>query len=231
MGLFSVFNKKYIEKEERLNKKIAELEEVISRKDKEISDLINELDRLNQSTNNVMNNKQLELIEKNIKEAREENSRLKGVIEKYNLSSRKEKYYYKVDVEKFYSASKYKEVVIALTNTGITYIQEMDLETFDNLPKDIKNLEEARIKFQKFIGKDFIEWEIVTYLNKGERLSKFYSKSRKLMNIFNESDMEFMEDIITFDFKRLSECGFKDEQIDEFVSKRDEYYRERRVII
>ena len=100
MGLFSVFNKKYIEKEEKLNKKIAELEEVISRKDKEISDLINELDRLNQSTNNVMNNKQLELIEKNIKEAREENSRLKGVIEKYNLSSRKEKYYYKVDVEK-----------------------------------------------------------------------------------------------------------------------------------
>lgn len=231
MGLFSVFNKKYIEKEESLNKKIVELEEIIGRKDKEISDLINELDRLNQSTNNVMNNKQLELIEKNIKEVREENSKLKEIIEKYNLSSRKEKYHYKVDIEKFYSASKYKDVIMALVEIGIEYIQEMSLETFENLPRDIKNLEEARVKFEKFITKEFIEWEIVTYLNKGERLSKFYSKNRKLVNIFYENDMEFMEDITTFNFKNLIEYGFKEDQINELISKRDEYYKERRAVI
>ena len=49
MGIFSIFNKKYIEQEEKLNKKILELEETIARKDKEISDLINEIDKFNQN--------------------------------------------------------------------------------------------------------------------------------------------------------------------------------------
>ena len=104
MGLFSIFGKKDLEAEQKLLKKIEELEQTIARKDKEISDLINELDRVNQSipntnTNTNLNSKQLELIEKNIKDTKEENDRLKQVIDEYNLSSKKEKYYYKVDIE------------------------------------------------------------------------------------------------------------------------------------
>ena len=99
MGLFSIFGKKDLESEQKLLKKIEELEQTIARKDKEISDLINELDRVNQSipntnTNTNLNSKQLELIEKNIKDTKEENDRLKQVIDEYNLSSKKEKYYY-----------------------------------------------------------------------------------------------------------------------------------------
>ena len=99
MGLFSIFGKKDLEAEQKLLKKIEELEQTIARKDKEISDLINELDRVNQSipntnTNTNLNSKQLELIEKNIKDTKEENDRLKQVIDEYNLSSKKEKYYY-----------------------------------------------------------------------------------------------------------------------------------------
>lgn len=77
MGLFSIFGKKDLEAEQKLLKKIEELEQTIARKDKEISDLINELDRVNQSipntnTNTNLNSKQLELIEKNIKDTKEE---------------------------------------------------------------------------------------------------------------------------------------------------------------
>lgn len=231
MGLFSaLFSKKYIELEEKLNKKIEELEEVIKRKDKEISDLINELDRLNQSVNTNINNKQLELIEKNIKDTKEENNRLRQVIGEYNLSSKKEKYYYKVDVEKFFSAAKYKELVATITELGIAYIQDMSLETFEKISLDVKNYEEGKLKFQKFMTKEFIEWEVVTYLNKGERVSKLYSKSRKLMNIFAENDIEFMEDLMRYDFSKLTELGFKENQIEEFIAKRDEYYQERRVV-
>lgn len=231
MGLFSaLFSKKHIELEEKLNKKIEELEEVIKRKDKEISDLINELDRLNQSVNTNINNKQLELIEKNIKDTKEENNRLRQVIGEYNLSSKKEKYYYKVDVEKFFSAAKYKELVAAITELGISYIQDMSLETFEKISPDVKNYEEGKLKFQKFMTKEFIEWEVVTYLNKGERVSKLYSKSRKLMNIFAENDIEFMEDLMRYDFSKLTELGFKESQIEEFIAKRDEYYQERRVV-
>lgn len=231
MGLFSaLFSKKHIELEEKLNKKIEELEEVIKRKDKEISDLINELDRLNQSVNTNINNKQLELIEKNIKDTKEENNRLRQVIGEYNLSSKKEKYYYKVDIEKFFSAAKYKELVAAITELGIVYIQDMSLETFENISPDVKNYEEGKLKFQKFMTKEFIEWEVVTYLNKGERVSKLYSKSRKLMNVFAENDIEFMEDLMRYDFSKLTELGFKESQIEEFIAKRDEYYQERRVV-
>ena len=235
MGLFSIFGKKDLEAEQKLLKKIEELEQTIARKDKEISDLINELDRVNQSipntnTNTNLNSKQLELIEKNIKDTKEENDRLKQVIDEYNLSSKKEKYYYKVDIEKFYSAARFKELANTIVNNGIVYLQDLTLEFFDTLSQDIKNLEEGKIRFQKFLTKEFIEWEVVTYLNKGERVSKLYSKSRKLVNIFIENDIEFMEDLINFDFSKLVDLGFKDSQIEEFTLKRDEYYQERRVV-
>lgn len=230
MGLFSVFGKKHIEIEENLNKKIMELEDTIKRKDKEISNLITELEKVNQTTTGTLNNKQLELIEKNIKETKEENNRLKQVILEYNLSSKKEKYYYKVDIEKFYSAVKYKELVNSLLNLGLKYIQEVTLETFDNISNDIKNFEEGRMKFYKFSTKEFVEWEIVTYLNKGERVSKLYNKNRKLLNIFSENDIEFIDDIRNYDFSKLMDLGFKEEQIEEFKAKRDNYYEERRVI-
>ena len=235
MGLFSIFGKKDLEAEQKLLKKIEELEQTIARKDKEISDLINELDRVNQSipntnTNTNLNSKQLELIEKNIKDTKEENDRFKQVIDEYNLSSKKEKYYYKVDIEKFYSAARFKELANTIVNNGIVYLQDLTLEFFDTLSQDIKNLEEGKIRFQKFLTKEFIEWEVVTYLNKGERVSKLYSKSRKLVNIFIENDIEFMEDLINFDFSKLVDLGFKDSQIEEFILKRDEYYQERRVV-
>lgn len=235
MGLFSIFGKKDLEAEQKLLKKIEELEQTIARKDKEISDLINELDRVNQSipntnTNTNLNSKQLELIEKNIKDTKEENDRLKQVIDEYNLSSKKEKYYYKVDIEKFYSAARFKELANTIVNNGIVYLQDLTLEFFDTLSQNIKNLEEGKIRFQKFLTKEFIEWEVVTYLNKGERVSKLYSKSRKLVNIFIENDIEFMEDLINFDFSKLVDLGFKDSQIEEFILKRDEYYQERRVV-
>ena len=235
MGLFSIFGKKDLEAEQKLLKKIEELEQTIARKDKEISDLINELDRVNQSipntnTNTNLNSKQLELIEKNIKDTKEENDRLKQVIDEYNLSSKKEKYYYKVDIEKFYSAARFKELANTIVNNGIVYLQDLTLEFFDTLSQDIKNLEEGKIRFQKFLTKEFIEWEVVTYLNKGERVSKLYSKSRKLVNTFIENDIEFMEDLINFDFSKLVDLGFKDSQIEEFILKRDEYYQERRVV-
>lgn len=121
-------------------------------------------------------------------------------------------------------------MVAAITELGIVYIQDMSLETFENISPDVKNYEEGKLKFQKFMTKEFIEWEVVTYLNKGERVSKLYSKSRKLMNVFAENDIEFMEDLMRYDFSKLTELGFKESQIEEFIAKRDEYYQERRVV-
>ena len=117
MGLFSIFGKKDLEAEQKLLKKIEELEQTIARKDKEISDLINELDRVNQSipntnTNTNLNSKQLELIEKNIKDTKEENDRLKQVIDEYNLSSKKENIHFTKAAENIASGHKTPEFVV-----------------------------------------------------------------------------------------------------------------------
>lgn len=82
-----------------------------------------------------------------------------------------------------FSATRFKELANAIVKSGISYLQDLSLEVFNTLPQDIKNLEEGKTRFQKYLTKEFIEWEVVTYLNKGERVSKLYSKSRKLMNI------------------------------------------------
>ena len=74
-----------------------------------------------------------------------------------------------------------------------------------------------------------MSWDIVTQLNKGERISKIYSKNRKFINILGEEYIEFMDDLKNYNFDNLVDSGFSAEQIKEFRNKRDEYYLDKRV--
>ena len=74
-----------------------------------------------------------------------------------------------------------------------------------------------------------MSWDIVTQLNKGERISKIYSKNRKFINILGEEYIEFMDDLKIYNFDNLVDSGFSAEQIKEFRNKRDEYYLDKRV--
>ena len=60
-------------------------------------------------------------------------------------------------------------------------------------------------------------------------MSKVYSKSKKLLTVFSDLYLEFMNDIADFDFLSLKSYGFKTPQIEEFIQKRDEYYKECRI--
>ena len=66
-------------------------------------------------------------------------------------------------------------------------------------------------------------------MNKGERISKIYSKNRKFINILGEEYIEFMDDLKNYNFDNLVDSGFSAEQIKEFRNKRDEYYLDKRV--
>lgn len=238
MGLLDVFLKKNDEEEKKLRDKISALESDISRKNKEISDLINEIERINHSEapvipkqQDVFNNKQLELIEKNIKETKEENSVLKNVIAQYNLKIGKEKYYYKIDVHKFFNSTKFSEVVDFFIKNEIKYIQDLTDEFMNKIPENLKNLEEAKIKLDHFWTRDFIEWDIITYLNKGDRVSRIFSKSRKFTNLLNDEGIEFIEDMIDYDFSKLIDKGFTEKKIEEFKNTRDSFYEEERVLV
>lgn len=221
MGLLSMFKKS---NDEEYLKKIEKLEEIIAGKENEIANLINELESLNKFTP-----RQLEVFEKNLKENRDEIQRLKGVLASYCISYHtKERFTYKIEIEKFFSSSRFQELNTVLRENNITYLQELNFEVFDLLPQNTKNLEDGKKRYQDFLGGK-MEWEIVTLLNKGEKISKIYNKSRKFVNILSEEYYEFMDDMKDYNFNSLVDLGFTAEQIQEFIDKRDEYYQEKRV--
>lgn len=205
MGLLSIFKKS---NDEEYLKKIEKLEETLASKENEISNLINEIESLNKFTP-----RQLEVFEKNLKENKEEVQRLKNILDSYCIPyNTKERYSYKVEIEKFFSSSKFQELNTALKEKGITYLQEVSVDILETMPADLKGIDEGKKKYQDYLSKK-IEWEIVTLLNKGEKISKIYSKTRKFANILSEGCYEFMEDIRDYDFDSLVDAGFNAEQI------------------
>lgn len=221
MGLLSMFKKS---NEEEYLKKISKLEETISIKDKEIANLVNEVESFNKFTP-----RQLEVFEKNLKENREEIQRLKKYLKAYCIPYNfKEKYTYKIEIEKFFASSRFQELNSVLEENNILYLQDLNLEALEKLSGKVKNIDDAKKKYGEFLDKK-MSWDIVTQLNKGERISKIYSKNRKFINILGEEYIEFMDDLKNYNFDNLVDSGFSAEQIKEFRNKRDEYYLDKRV--
>ena len=204
------------EKEEKYLKQIEDLQNYLKIQEDEISYLKVQLEDVTKEKDARINSKQLEIFEKNFKHNIEMSKKYKNIILSYNLNPEKKIHQYRVDLKYFYSEKKFEEV--------IKFLNE---EVFDNMTKEIKNVNKAKQRFIDFKnGK--MEWAITTLINKGEELSKLYSKSRKLMTIFSDLYLEYLDDIANFDFMALKSQGFDISEIEEFISKRDNYYKERR---
>ena len=115
-----------------------------------------------------------------------------------------------------------------MNEKNIIFVNNLKEEDFNDIPSETKNLDKAKQRFLDYKNEKF-DWNIVTFINKGEKLSKIYSKSKKLMTVFSDLYLEFMDDIANFDFLSLKSYGFKTPQIEEFIQKRDEYYKEYRI--
>lgn len=225
--------KLYLEREENLKFEIAGLYEDLKIKDDAIFQMKEDIARL-QDENAVLNKKiheikskptQDDLIYKNLQDAKNKADKLNKFIKRYNLTYTDENYYYRVDVERFFYSSKFKDLVAYLKENDINYIEELDLSGLTG----IKNINEARLRLEKFKTRKFIEWDILTYMNRGDRVTKVFSKSRKLTNLFADEDIEYMEDVRDYDFSKLLIMNFTPKLIKEFEKIREEYYIERRV--
>ena len=224
MGLADLLFK---EKEEKYLKQIEDLQNYLKIKDDEISYLTAQLEEVTKEKDARINSKQLEIFEKNFKHNIEVAKKYRSILDSYNLDTEKKSYKYRVDLKHFYSEKKFEEVVKFLNEDNKFFIDELTEEIFDNVSKDAKNNNKAKQRFIDFKnGK--MEWAITTLINKGEELSKLYSKSRKLMTIFSDLYLEYLDDIANFDFMALKSQGFDISEIEEFIAKRDNYYKERR---
>lgn len=222
MGVFSsLFGK---EKEKEYQRKIEELEKKLEMKENEISNLIAELEK----ANSKVSTKQFSIIERNIKENQEKALRYSKILSSFGLDPEKNYYRYKLETSKFYTGAKYSEILDILTKNEVKYIDDLTEVKFYSLLDGVKNVDEAKKKYLDYKAGKF-DWDIAALINRGDKLSKVFS-SRKLLNIFSELSLEYMDDIDNFDFNSLKIYNFSYPQIQEHKAKRDEYYKERRIL-
>ena len=216
------------EKEEKFLRQVEELKTKLQEKEEEILNLKKDLEIITTKKDNNIGEKQLEIFERNLKQNIENSKRYKNILISYRLNPEKIQYKYKVELKYFYSEKKFEEILNILNEKNILFVNDIKEEDFDDIPKETKNLDKAKQRFLDFKDGKF-DWEIVTLINKGEKLSKIYSKSKKLMTIFSDLYFDFLDDVANFDFFSLKSYGFKTPEIEEFIQKRDEYYKERRI--
>ena len=216
------------EKEEKYLKQIENLQNKLKKQEEEISQLKYDLEVVTQERDNRISGKQLEIFERNLKQNMESSKKYRELLVSYRINPEKNQYKYKVELKYFYSEKKFQEVFNILSEKNILFVNNLKEEDFSDIPKETKNFDDAKQRFLDFKNEKF-NWDIVMFINKGEKLSKVYSKSKKLLTVFSDLYLEFMNDIADFDFLSLKSYGFKTPQIEEFIQKRDEYYKEYRI--
>ena len=215
------------EKEEKYLKQIEDLQNKLKKQEEETLQLKYDIEIITQERDNRISGKQLEIFERNLKQNMESSKKYKELLVSYRINPEKTQYKYKVELKNFYSEKKFQEVFDILNQKNILFVNTLKEEDFNDIPKETKNLDDAKQRFLDYKNGKF-SWDVVTLTNRGEKLSKIYSKSKKLMSVFSDLYLEFMDDIVNFDFLSLKSYGFKTPQIEEFIEKRDEYYKEYR---
>jgi len=215
------------EKEEKYLKQIEDLQNKLKKQEEETLQLKYDIEIITQERDNRISGKQLEIFERNLKQNMESSKKYKELLVSYRINPEKTQYKYKVELKNFYSEKKFQEVFDILNQKNILFVNTLKEEDFNDIPKETKNLDDAKQRFLDYKNGKF-SWDVVTLTNRGEKLSKIYSKSKKLMSVFSDLYLEYMDDIVNFDFLSLKSYGFKTPQIEEFIQKRDEYYKEYR---
>ena len=216
------------EKEEKYLKQIEDLQNKLKKQEEEIIQLKYDIEVVTQERDSRISGKQLEIFERNLKQNMESSKKYRELLVSYRINPEKNQYKYKVELKYFYSEKKFDEILTILNEKNIMFANELKEEDFNDIPVETKNLDKAKQRFLDFKNEKF-NWDIVMFINKGEKLSKVYSKSKKLLTVFSDLYLEFMDDITNFDFLSLKSYGFKTPQIEEFIQKRDEYYKECRI--
>ena len=190
------------EKEEKYLKQIEDLQNKLKKQEEEIIKLKYDIEVVTQERDSRISGKQLEIFERNLKQNMESSKKYRELLVSYRINPEKNQYKYKVELKNFYSEKKFQEVFDILNQKNILFVNTLKEEDFNDIPKETKNLDDAKQRFLDYKNGKF-SWDVVTLTNRGEKLSKIYSKSKKLMTVFSDLYLEFMDDIVNFDFLSL----------------------------
>ncbi|UPO98006.1 hypothetical protein MKD34_03980 [Cetobacterium somerae] len=159
-----------------------------------------------------------------LKKYHEENLVLKKELEKINeiLSINCIENHYLIKIEKFLSEIRFSESVKNLKLNGVLYVQCLNNYIIENLVEDEKLKNEIIKRYENFLN-GIMNWELKTNLLKGEKITKIYSKYRKVVNILNEKTICYMDELNHDILNRLVESGYSQEEIEVLKDIYDDY--------
>lgn len=159
-----------------------------------------------------------------LKKYHEENIALKKELEKINkiLSIDCVENHYLIKIEKFLSEIRFSESVNNLKLNGVLYVQCLNDYIIESLVEDEKLRSEILKRYKNFLN-GIMNWELKTNLLKGEKITKIYSKYRKVINILNEKTICYMDELNHDILDRLVESGYSQEEIKILKDIYDDY--------
>ena len=159
-----------------------------------------------------------------LKRYHKENLALKKELEKINeiLSISCIENHYLIKIEKFLSEVRFAEIVNNLKLNGVMYVQCLNNYIIENLVEDEKLKNEIIKRYENFLN-GIMNWELKTNLLKGEKITKIYSKYRKVINILNEKAICYIDELNYETLDRLVESGYSQEDIKILKEIYDDY--------
>lgn len=193
--------------------------------------------------------KQMEIMERSLKNARKENLELKEKLSHYQEVANEvvkieveqkpmefsddvvilDKFKYKILVEDFYNATKFKDIKDFLLEKNCLFINDIDsLENVGEI-RYCKNFDSANLKFENFKnGKVLIEDRIL--LCKGSKVQKVFKSFRKFSNYLMDNNIEFMDELVDVDLRIL--CGKANvltKTIKDIMDTSEKYFKENKI--
>lgn len=205
----------FLKEETRIQEKQnKQLEKKIQDVDINISRIVHEnssLKTLNEQLEDIISNNETQIIgevslpEENILDNKETN--------------------FRVPIEILFDPHKFKGIFKILISLKIIFVDEISMDSIYDTLKEKVNLDEV-YEFNK-IYTDYqegrIPWDIKTHITMGPRLTKMFSRQRKLLNLFKELHLEFLIELDNFDESLLSTHHFTEKQIDSYHEALKEY--------
>lgn len=146
---------------------------------------------------------------------------LKEKMEK-SRSTENNVFNYRLPLKVLLSSTKYSDVLDTLEGKGVNFVDEIDIENIQNILNEVRNADLALTSINNFNSGKY-KWDVKTYISKGPKLSKIFSRQRKLLGYFSENYMEFLIDLEGFDLSIASDLGYSDLQIENLKEILKEY--------
>ncbi len=129
---------------------------------------------------------------------------------------------YRLPLKILLASSKFSDVLDTLESEGFNFVDEVSTDNIQSIVEGAKNASLALTSIDDFNNGKY-NWDVRTFISKGPKLSKIFTRQRKLLGYFSERYMEFLIDLEDFDLDGVSALGYSHEQIKNLKEMLKEY--------